>query len=706
MKIADIIVILCMSLCISLALSSTKYVIGRGSGGTEVNINIERITTNTWDDYSPSLFVDSCGRVHIAWAGGTWQYDMSIYYAYKSDAGWITEVLPKPPGSVVNDQPSLFVDSVGRPHIAWISNPYPYGGPGNRGDQWWGWDVWYAVKDSGIWTLEQVTHWGSENQHVRLFLDTSDNPHIAWDARYYNGLWGVHYATKIGNTWNIETLDNQDDAFPSLFVDSNGNPHLLWSHLHNDVPHSTTGYAVKVGGSWISETMQVPKGVGERELFVDHLGVLHIATTGLSRYGYNELWSRVKTDGTWSAELLRDSSTMNLYQSIFLDSSGTTYIGFQGNTLAGQLTDIYLAMKEGGTWNYIKVSDTTTDNWFPSFYLDSQNNCHFAWFSPYIGEGAEIYYAKVSFQPVQIDNTPPTISLSFPSPDGNNGWFKSSPVTGTVTVTDPSNVASISCTGATLGTITGIDTPTASAPLTVSGDGTYSISVTATDGVGNSGAAPGSINTATVKIDTTPPIITISKPIAGDYILNAIVLADWSAVDALSGINFAVGTIPSGAAIDTSSVGMKPFMVSAGDKSGNTATTSISYYVRYSYVAGRKILPPLEQVSSPSGLTKAYKLGSTLPIKFQLFDANGAPIGTAKATLTLNMVSNGVDLTDPVTVLDSGSSNDNGNTFRYDPVGQQYIFNLSTKNLQQGTYKITVSLDDGTSIITFFELRK
>jgi hypothetical protein len=109
-----------------------------------------------------------------------------------------------------------------------------------------------------------------------------------------------------------------------------------------------------------------------------------------------------------------------------------------------------------------------------------------------------------------LDSTPPVVTVTFPAPDGENGWFVHSPVAGTVTASDPSDVAALVCTGATVGTITGIGTPSASAPLTVSGGGEHEVSCTATDGIGNAGAGPGSSATATVKIDAGAPTVTCS----------------------------------------------------------------------------------------------------------------------------------------------------------------------------------------------------
>jgi hypothetical protein len=107
----------------------------------------------------------------------------------------------------------------------------------------------------------------------------------------------------------------------------------------------------------------------------------------------------------------------------------------------------------------------------------------------------------------RLDSTAPTVALTLPAPDGQNGWFVSPSVTGQVTATDPSGVAAIACSGATVGAVSGVGTATASATVTMSGDGAHAVSCTATDSLGNTGAATGSTATGTVRIDATAPAV-------------------------------------------------------------------------------------------------------------------------------------------------------------------------------------------------------
>jgi hypothetical protein len=88
-----------------------------------------------------------------------------------------------------------------------------------------------------------------------------------------------------------------------------------------------------------------------------------------------------------------------------------------------------------------------------------------------------------------------------------------------------------------------------------------------------------------------------------------------------------------------------------------------------------------------------YTTGTTLPVAFQLTDANGKFVPTAVAHIL-------VDGQPGV----SSSWSDDGNLFSYDRHSNQYIFNLSTEGLSVGQHTITVTLDDGTSYLISMNL--
>ena len=91
------------------------------------------------------------------------------------------------------------------------------------------------------------------------------------------------------------------------------------------------------------------------------------------------------------------------------------------------------------------------------------------------------------------------------------------------------------------------------------------------------------------------------------------------------------------------------------------------------------LLPPIHE-SGPN----LFKLGRTIPVKFQLTDACGNSISNATAQLYVNGTA----------AASSGKSNYQ-NFFRYDSIDDVYIFNLSTKGLITGLHHLKIQLDDG-----------
>jgi hypothetical protein len=98
-----------------------------------------------------------------------------------------------------------------------------------------------------------------------------------------------------------------------------------------------------------------------------------------------------------------------------------------------------------------------------------------------------------------------------------------------------------------------------------------------------------------------------------------------------------------------------------------------------------------------------FKLGSTIPVKFQLTGAS-ASTSSLVAHIYIAKVSNGVA---GVEVEPSTNVNaDAGNVFRYDASANQYIFNWGTKGLTEGTWQIRIDLGDGETHVVNVSLRK
>lgn len=118
-------------------------------------------------------------------------------------------------------------------------------------------------------------------------------------------------------------------------------------------------------------------------------------------------------------------------------------------------------------------------------------------------------------------------------------------------------------------------------------------------------------------------------------------------------------------------------------------------------VAG--LFPPMSALgSTPATATepaKPFKFGRTVPLKLQL-SCGGAALGSGDISapeITAVFTAGNDLLDDAEDAIDAGSANDNGTWFRYDPVAQQWIFNLGTSWLAPGPrYEVEITLPDGS----------
>jgi len=185
---------------------------------------------------------------------------------------------------------------------------------------------------------------------------------------------------------------------------------------------------------------------------------------------------------------------------------------------------------------------------------------------------------------------------------------------------------------------------------------------------------------------TPSATVTINTPSNGAvYIQDLPVTANYSC----GGTFFeCAGTVMSGSAIDTSSLGLHTFTAEADVTSGPTAKSTVTYFVGSRNYGVQLLYPANSAVKSPA----------TFPIKMYLTNPmTGADVSSSSLTVNATNVLfiNGNASGD--TVMNAGNSNPDNN-FRFDsslgPSGG-YIFNYKTTGLPSGNYllEFTVSGD-------------
>lgn len=399
------------------------------------------------------------------------------------------------------------------------------------------------------------------------------------------------------------------------------------------------------------------------------------------------------TNGAIYSEGYPEPSLAILNNIVAFNSSGiyaTQYYGVQtlkNNNVYGNTKHNYSIVSPGP--GDISVDPLFVDRANGDYHLQLTSACIDAGYDGAIQAGwvdidgeARIMGAHVDIgaDEVNPDTSTPSTTLELNGTLGQNGWYISDVV------------ASLSATDTGTGvakteySLDGINWTAYTEPFTVSEEGITTIHYRSTDNAGNVEKT----NQADVKIDKSLPFIYIGTPGNGlEYKLSQLVLAQWLTNDYISGIFAESGTAAVGQPIDTTSIGQKSFTVTTKDYAGFEVTETVSYLVRYDYFG---VLAPINQDG-----TSIYEIasGRTIPVKFELKDANGNLISTAAAKLSISKVGDDISGTEVEAISTSAATE--GNQFSYDSADNQYIFNLATEKLTPGTWKLRISLDDGTS---------
>ena len=271
-----------------------------------------------------------------------------------------------------------------------------------------------------------------------------------------------------------------------------------------------------------------------------------------------------------------------------------------------------------------------------------------------------------------VGGAKPTIVAAATSAPNGAGWYN-----GDVTV-------HFTCTAG--GSAIPVGACPADQVLTGEGSAVASTAQTVTDAVGNTSDPS---NVVTVEIDRHAPTLapTVSP---NPVLLNGVATGTSGASDALSGLASSSCGVPL-----TGTVGTKTLYCTARDVAGNTRVVTTDYRVTYRFDG---FMQPINDTAhtlncgSPC-VASIFKGGSTVPVKFQLRDANGVVVQSASAPVWLTPAK-GVATTAAVDESVYTLAANTGGTYLWD--GTQYSYNWKTKGVAVGFFwRVGVALDDG-----------
>jgi hypothetical protein len=484
----------------------------------------------------------------------------------------------------------------------------------------------------------------------------------------------------------------QNDAhlfYPSVTVDSAGNLYAGHS-VSSSSQYGTAGMTYFAGGTLASTNpgIDYQVGVGKYDCTFCFDTSMPPNPT-LNRWGdysgsaqdpnnpkdiwLNEEWGSSSTTNTddWATEIARFTAAAPTVTSIAPTHEGELSSCANMVTVIGTDFQLGATVKFGSTASSA-VNVTSPETLTASVPAEPHGSVDVTVTTP-AGTSATSSADVFTYDP---DTIAPTTSATETGTKNGAGWHDSD---FTVNFSASDNACGSGVKNITLsasGAITLAPTTSSgdTASLFVGTEGVTTISYFATDNAGNVEAT----NTLTVRLDKTPPTITITTPTATTYSLNQPVAANYGCADSVSGVATCSGPVASGSNIDTASLGTKTFTVTSTDIAGNSSSKSVTYTVAYKICLLYAPTQPLKQ--------------NQIPIKLEICDFNNVNLSSASIKLTA------------VSVTPTGSiaSNANpGNLFRYDTSiapGGGYIYNLNTKSLPAGSYALnfTVSGDPVT----------
>jgi len=134
---------------------------------------------------------------------------------------------------------------------------------------------------------------------------------------------------------------------------------------------------------------------------------------------------------------------------------------------------------------------------------------------------------------------------------------------------------------------------------------------------------------------------------------------------------------------------------SATDSSGNEAGGSFEVNVLYSWSGLVQPINGGTTLNTTSDDTSLFKLGSTIPVRFELTGAS-ADITNATASISAARVSASIQSGAVSEGRQPKRQASSGSAFSYDATSGQYVYYWGTKGLPVGTYRLSINLGDDT----------
>jgi hypothetical protein len=356
-----------------------------------------------------------------------------------------------------------------------------------------------------------------------------------------------------------------------------------------------------------------------------------------------------------------------------------------------QVATVLVMLHDSNGWSLVPLSNTGGNHYSGTHAL---GGTAFEWFA----EAADSYgNTGTTNEKGGFFGTSTAVKVSVKGQKGLNGWY-----VGDVSIDVTGPASSYTIVAANRDDNSAVSVTDTS--LLLNTDGRWEVTVSGTDGTNKL--------IGSIKIDKTQPSAVIQG-------LNSsgVLSVSWDGAgafsvlctDSESGVADCPGTSTTGspvtgsAKVTTATIGTGTVSFTIHDVAGHAFTTDQVPYVVQPVFQGY-----LSPINDAQGVAKsAFKYGSTIPVKFQLTDANGVLMSDSVAQSIVAQQPCGARLwvsiapssSTPSTVATYSDPSDTAGCFRYDATAHQFVYNLGTKTITGGQPGQTWTLETVVSYL-------
>jgi hypothetical protein len=191
-------------------------------GGETFDVNVARLegdgwTTSTVDADTwghASLALDASDVPHVCYRQSNLYGQGILRYATWASDDWAIETVDPTLGL---NGPSIAVDPLGHPHVAYGSDNYP-----NQ-------TLKHARWTGAEWDIEELDPGGNRDA-TSIVIDSQGRPHVGYILCCVDGMRQVKYAYWNGTDWDVEVIDTVTTPYStSIALDSSEQPHIAYN---------------------------------------------------------------------------------------------------------------------------------------------------------------------------------------------------------------------------------------------------------------------------------------------------------------------------------------------------------------------------------------------------------------------------------------------------------------------------------------------